>query len=175
MEITKKLMHVNTNVAWWRVKLPKNFTSDERKKKFHDSLGRVKSSIFLIKGDAACDLQLINKWVPFILMLSTEHNMVTCCTSYCVKSVRIRSYSGPHFSAFGLNTAVQMQENEDQNNSQCVHNTYTVVLVLVVKDTHTENRGGSSLLNYGGPNSEIFLSDLRKLFQRVQFFVVSKS
>ena len=24
--------------------------------------------------------------------------------SYCVKSVRIRSYSGPHFFAFGLNT-----------------------------------------------------------------------
>ena len=23
---------------------------------------------------------------------------------YCVKSVRIRSYSGPHFHAFGLNT-----------------------------------------------------------------------
>ena len=28
---------------------------------------------------------------------------------HCVKSVRIRSYSGPHFPAFGLNT--------DQNNS----------------------------------------------------------
>ena len=26
----------------------------------------------------------------------------------------------------------------------------------------------------GGPNSEIFLSDLRELFQRVQLFVVSK-
>ena len=25
-------------------------------------------------------------------------------TNYCVKSVRIRSYSGPHFPAFGLNT-----------------------------------------------------------------------
>ena len=24
--------------------------------------------------------------------------------SHCVKSVRIRSYSGPHFPAFGLNT-----------------------------------------------------------------------
>ena len=113
-------------------------------------------------------------------MLSTEHNMITCCMSYCVKSIRIRSYSGPHFFAFGLNTAVQMQENENQNNSQCVHsqcvhNTYTVVLVLVVKDTHTENRGGSSLLNDGGPNSEIFLSDLREPFQRVQFFVVSKN
>ena len=25
-------------------------------------------------------------------------------STHCVKSVRIRSYSGPHFSAFGLNT-----------------------------------------------------------------------
>ena len=26
-----------------------------------------------------------------------------CGNRHCVKSVRIRSYSGPHFSAFGLN------------------------------------------------------------------------
>ena len=31
--------------------------------------------------------------------------------THCIKGVRIRSYSGPHFSAFGLNT--------DQNNSKC--------------------------------------------------------
>ena len=31
-------------------------------------------------------------------------------TTHCIKGVRIRSYSGPHFSAFGLNT--------DQNNSK---------------------------------------------------------
>ena len=34
----------------------------------------------------------------------------------CVKSVLIRSYSGPHFPAFGQNTEVRMQENADQNN-----------------------------------------------------------
>ena len=33
--------------------------------------------------------------------------------SLCVKHVRIRSYSGPHFPAFGLNT--------DQNNSEYGH------------------------------------------------------
>ena len=35
-----------------------------------------------------------------------------CCIfhSHCVKSVRMRSYSGPHFPAFGLNT--------HQNNSE---------------------------------------------------------
>ena len=26
------------------------------------------------------------------------------CGNYCLKSVHIRSYSGPHFPAFGLNT-----------------------------------------------------------------------
>ena len=26
------------------------------------------------------------------------------CTIHCVKSIRIRSYSGPHFPTFGLNT-----------------------------------------------------------------------
>ena len=38
------------------------------------------------------------------------------------------------------------------------------------------HRGGSSFFNQagGGPNSEIFLPDRRKLFKRVQFFVVSK-
>ena len=42
---------------------------------------------------------------------------------HCVKSVRIRSSPGLHFSAFGLNTenispySVRMRENADQNNS----------------------------------------------------------
>ena len=40
---------------------------------------------------------------------------------YYVKSVHIRSYSGPHFPAFELNTErdmAQMPENADQNNSE---------------------------------------------------------
>ena len=44
--------------------------------------------------------------------------------SHCAKSVRIRSYSGPHFPAFWLNTErdeVQMRENVDQNNCECGH------------------------------------------------------
>ena len=41
---------------------------------------------------------------------------------HCVKSVRIRSYSGPYFPAFGLNTErYGMWENADQNNSVHVH------------------------------------------------------
>ena len=47
----------------------------------------------------------------------------------CVKSVRIRGYSGPHFPAFGLNMerlrispySVEMRESMDQNNSEYKH------------------------------------------------------
>ena len=47
----------------------------------------------------------------------------------CVKIVRIRSYCGPHFPAFGLNTerysvssySARMPENIDQNNSEYGH------------------------------------------------------
>ena len=34
----------------------------------------------------------------------TIRNHVLEIVTYCVKSVRIRSYSGPHFPAFGLNS-----------------------------------------------------------------------
>ena len=48
---------------------------------------------------------------------------------HCLKSVRIRSFSGPYFPAFGLNTerysvslpSVPMQENTDQKNSEHEH------------------------------------------------------
>ena len=39
----------------------------------------------------------------------------------CVKSVCIRSYSGPHFLTFGQKTEVLMQENADQNNYEYGH------------------------------------------------------
>ena len=42
---------------------------------------------------------------------------------HCIKRVRIRSYSGPHFPIFGLNTPYSdpMRENADQNNSEYGH------------------------------------------------------
>ena len=49
---------------------------------------------------------------------------------HCVKSVRIRSFSGPYFPAFGLNmdryrvslqNSVRMRENTDQDNSEYGH------------------------------------------------------
>ena len=46
-------------------------------------------------------------------------------TFNCVKSVRIRRYSGPHFPTFGLNSislySIRMRENADQNNSKYGH------------------------------------------------------
>ena len=44
------------------------------------------------------------------------------CHIHCAKSVRIQSYSGPHFSAFGLNAerypySIRMRKNADRNNS----------------------------------------------------------
>ena len=74
---------------------------------------------------------------------------------HCMKSVRIRSYSGPHFPIFGLNTkrygvspytryfhisvytilhispySVRMRENAHQNNSKYGHFLRSVALLL---------------------------------------------
>ena len=52
--------------------------------------------------------------------------MLLSDNKYCVKSVRIRSDSGPQFPKFGLNTerspySVRMRENVDQSNSEYGH------------------------------------------------------
>ena len=53
---------------------------------------------------------------------------------YYPASVHIRSYSGPQFPAFGLNT-VQMRKNADQNNSEYGHfsrnETFTVINSMI--------------------------------------------
>ena len=33
---------------------------------------------------------------------------VPICDKHCVKSIRVRSYSGPYFPAFGLNTELSV-------------------------------------------------------------------
>ena len=56
-------------------------------------------------------------------------SLLILTVAHCVKSVRIRSYSGPYFPAFELNTNIQskyeysvrMWENTDQNNSEYGH------------------------------------------------------
>ena len=48
---------------------------------------------------------------------------------HCVKSVRVRSFSGPYFLAFGLNTEIYSARmgggNTDQNNSEYVRSLVT--------------------------------------------------
>ena len=64
-----------------------------------------------------------------------------CFNYHSVKSVRIWSYSGPHFPAFGLTLrispySVQMQENVDQNNSKYGHflrNVFVIGHVISLK------------------------------------------
>ena len=53
---------------------------------------------------------------------------ITIYSNNCVKSVLIRSYSGPHFPAFGLNPewsislySFQIRENAGQDNSEYGH------------------------------------------------------
>ena len=60
----------------------------------------------------------------------------TAIKYHCVKCVRIRSYSGPHFPAFGLNISpysVRMRENADQNNSAYGHFSRTECFLFIIK------------------------------------------
>ena len=62
-------------------------------------------------------------------MFSHKFNLYIKLTLH--KSVRIWSYSGPYFPAFGLNTySVQMRENTDWNNSECGHVLRSVILKI---------------------------------------------
>ena len=71
---------------------------------------------------------------PYFFPVTNVKRMIHCMLpennikpEFYVKSVLcIRSYSGPFFPAFGLNTeisphSVRMQENTDQNNSEYGH------------------------------------------------------
>ena len=63
---------------------------------------------------------ILEHFVPYV------HQIITLCVQ-ALKVVRIRSYSGPHFHAFGQNIirislySVQMRENPDQNNAKYEH------------------------------------------------------
>ena len=54
-----------------------------------------------------------------------------CSALHCVKSVHIRSYSGPYFPTFGL--TVRMRENAGQNNSEYGHFLSSVRLMKYLK------------------------------------------
>ena len=56
---------------------------------------------------------------------------------HCVKSVRIRSYSGPHFPAFGLNTerysvSLRIQSECRKTRTRITPNTDTFYAVLMI-------------------------------------------
>ena len=74
-----------------------------------------------------------------------------------MKNVRIRSYSGPYFPAFGLKTlnrsafspySVRMRENADRNNSERGHflcNEYDVAMLGgIFEHFGNDNNGGRS-------------------------------
>ena len=59
-------------------------------------------------------------WVMSLILAISEMPIISVICSHCVKSVRNRSFSGPHFLAFGLNTerySVSWQ-NTNQKNSE---------------------------------------------------------
>ena len=67
--------------------------------------------------------------------MACGENHCTGLCIYCVKSVRIRSFFGLYFPAFGLNS-IQIRENTDQNNSEYrhfSHSDYLYIFQLQVK------------------------------------------
>ena len=92
----------------------------QRHLKWHSSW-RVSSHILLNGFFYLKELALLS----MLLCWYTKHNY---SDPPCVKNIRIGSYSGPHFPAFGLNIwlrispySVWMRENTDQNNSEYGH------------------------------------------------------
>ena len=89
--------------------------------------------------------------------------------SHCVKNVHIRSYSGPYFPAFGLNTerspySVQVREKTDQTNSEYRHFSRSIWFYVVFR-RHTMEH----LLNisYG--------ENIRKKYEELLSFCHSRS
>ena len=65
-------------------------------------------------------------WRKGIWLLSRRDIFAKRTTLHCAKSVCIRSFSGPYFTALGLNTeislySVRMRKNEDQKISKYGH------------------------------------------------------
>ena len=61
-------------------------------------------------------LEWFRKFSLWFLIVMKQFNSAL----HCVKSVHIRSYSGPYFPAFEMNSA-KMRENVDQNNPKYGH------------------------------------------------------
>ena len=99
----------------WRIKLPRRnrklpkYYGQDCLEKFHLHLW----SLIIIQ-------------VPKTTPILTQNTKIyqKSLIIHCVKSVLIRSFSGPYFPAFGLNTerySVQIRENTDKKNCEYGH------------------------------------------------------
>ena len=57
---------------------------------------------------------------------------IMTCQHHFIKSVRIQSYSGPHFSAFGLNTEREYLSVFSLNGGKCRPNRVTFYTVHII-------------------------------------------
>ena len=103
------------------------------------------SSVNMTKSAGNCGFTIkdfFSKW-DHLLKKSLMENFIFCAwyhlwdthAFHCLKSVRIRTYSGPHFPAFGLNFrispySVRMRKNTDKSNSGYEHFLRTVYNIL---------------------------------------------
>ena len=62
------------------------------------------SYFFLEDSNNTSETTLSCTLVAIFFQQLTLRKQLRRCMNHCIKSVRIRSYSGPHFPAFGLNT-----------------------------------------------------------------------
>ena len=108
--------------------------------------------------------------IPLVFpsVLSQQQEYITTrlhCPLHWVKSIRIRSYSGPHFPAFELNRerysvsfCIQMRKNAEQNNSE--YGLFYAVLFSVARIVFCE------LILYNGHESNKCLQQ-KYLRQRI--------
>ena len=116
--------------------------------------------------------------INFIWNKSDElRYMIKGNTDHCVKSVRIRSYSGPHFPAFGLNTdgygvsfRIQSECGKMWTRITPNTNTFNAVDVLMISESKQENSfpdGEFLIEGYDAP----FRLNRNKLGLGIMFFL----
>ena len=126
----------------------------------------------MIKLPHYCKSEHILKTQQQLIVTSLRKSKLTCLkynVIHCIKSVRIRSYSGPYFPAFGLNSDIRsispysgrMWENTDQNNSEYGHFSRSNSFIDITKSLN------SFSLNTPHPQPPAlqFFSSLQFLFQ----------
>ena len=90
-------------------------------------------------------------------------------TTHCVKSVRIQSYSGPHFSAFGLTTeryrvSLRIQSECVKLRTRITPNTDTFYAVTLQSRSIKIIMYGSETISSLGPKIwDILLTDLKSI------------